>query len=137
LITEIRLDADERELRSLADWLRREPSLRTNTVSLKQAQARPGDMGGWVEAVQLVTDNGWQAASFVLSLMTWRQTRPAASPVTIRHGDIEVTLASGSPEEAARIADLLQQAGQDSAGADPGRPAAPDDGSQGQAGPQQ
>jgi hypothetical protein len=111
LITEVTVvggrDAD---LRSLQDWLRREPSLRSTAVSLKQAPARPGSMGGWVEAVQMVTDNGWQAASFVLSLMTWRQTRAGNPQVTIRHGDIEVTVPSGNPEEAARIAILLQQA---------------------------
>lgn len=113
LLTEIGFDGgrgQEADLRSLADWLRREPSLRLAQVSLKQAETRPGSMGGWVEAVQMVTDNGWQAASFVLSLVTWRQTRPASPPVTIRRGDVEVILASGDPQEAARVAVLLQQA---------------------------
>jgi hypothetical protein len=111
LITEVTVGGGrEADLRSLEDWLRREPSLRSAVVSLKQAPARPGSMGGWVEAVQMVTDNGWQAASFVLSLMTWRQTRPGSPQVTIRHGDIEVDVPSGSPEEVARIAALLQQA---------------------------
>ncbi|CAG6391819.1 hypothetical protein NMG29_39945 [Streptomyces cocklensis] len=99
----------EADLRSLADWLRREPSLRMAQLSLRQADTQPGSMGGWVEAVQMVTDNGWQAASFVLSLMTWRQTRPTGPPVTIRRGDVEVVLTSGDPQEAARIAELLQR----------------------------
>lgn len=58
----------------------------------------------------MITDNGWQAASFVLALMTWRRTRPDGPQVTIRRGDVEVTVPSGNPEEAARIASLLQQA---------------------------
>lgn len=113
LITEVIVGAGrETDLRSLHDWLRREPSLRQTEVSLKQAPTRPGSMGGWVEAVQMITDNGWQAASFVLSLMTWRQTRAGSPQVTIRRGDVEVTVPSGNPEEAARIAVLLQQAAQ-------------------------
>lgn len=113
LITEVIVGAGrEADLRSLHGWLRREPSLRQTEVSLKQAPARPGSMGGWVEAVQMITDNGWQAASFVLSLMTWRQTRAGSPQVTIRRGDVEVTVPSGNPEEAARIAVLLQQAAQ-------------------------
>lgn len=111
MITEITIEEDrEADLRSLHDWLRREPSLRSAGMSLKQAPIRPGCMGGWVEAVQMITDNGWQAASFVLSLMTWRRTRPGGPQVTIRRGDVEVTVPSGNPEEAARIASLLQQA---------------------------
>jgi hypothetical protein len=113
LITEVTVGGGrEADLRSLHDWLRREPSLRQAEVSLKQAPTRPGSMGGWVEAVQMITDNGWQAASFVLSLMTWRQTRAGSPQVTIRRGDVEVTIPSGNPEEAARIAALLQQAAQ-------------------------
>lgn len=113
MITEVTVGGGrEADLRSLHGWLRREPSLRQAEVSLKQAPARPGSMGGWVEAVQMITDNGWQAASFVLSLMTWRQTRAGSPQVTIRRGDVEVTVPSGNPEEAARIAVLLQQAAQ-------------------------
>jgi Effector Associated Constant Component 1 len=111
LITEVTVGGGrEADLRSLHDWLRREPSLRQAEVALKQAPARAGSMGSWVEAVQMITDNGWQAASFVLSLMTWRQTRADSPQVTIRRGDVEVTVPSGNPEEAARIAVLLQQA---------------------------
>ncbi|MFJ2960197.1 hypothetical protein [Streptomyces sp. NPDC087270] len=111
MITEVVVgEGREADLRSLHDWLRREPSLRQTEVSLKQAPTRPGGMGSWVEAVQMITDNGWQAASFILSLMTWRQTRADSPQVTIRRGDVEVTVPSGNPEEAARIAVLLQQA---------------------------
>lgn len=134
----------EADLRSLYDWLRREPSLRQTEVSLKQAPARPGSMGGWVEAVQMITDNGWQAASFVLSLMTWRQTRAGSPQVTIRRGDVEVTVPSGNPDEAARIATLLQQAvqiapvddadrGSERQDAAPGRPTSGDGGGDGTA----
>jgi hypothetical protein len=141
LITEVMVEGDEDELRSLAQWLRAEPSLRSAAVSLKQAPARPGDMGSWVEAVQLVTDNGWQAASFVLSLMTWRQTRPQQPVVTIRHGEVEVSVPCDRPEEAARIAALLQQAAQAHGPAGPapasGREADDRSGEAGAAGPRQ
>ncbi|MET8292189.1 hypothetical protein ABZV80_44910 [Streptomyces sp. NPDC005132] len=38
-----------------------------------------GLMGGkGLDVVQLVAGNGWSAASFVLSVAAWRQTRPRA-----------------------------------------------------------
>ncbi|MFE6727826.1 hypothetical protein ACFVDN_08030 [Streptomyces californicus] len=131
MIIEIEVGADEHELRSLAAWLRQEPSLRTATVSLKQPQAQPGEMGGWVGILQVVTDSGLGAGSFVLAVMTFLQTRRSAPPVTIRRGEVEVTLASGTPEEAARIAALLQQAEQHGAASDPGHPVPPENSGQG------
>jgi transposase len=35
---------------------------------------------------ELATGNGWSAASFVLAVAAWRQTRPRAPQVTIRRG---------------------------------------------------
>ncbi|MDX2854434.1 hypothetical protein PV342_39710 [Streptomyces sp. PA03-3a] len=111
MLVQIRVDGSvaEAELRTLYEWLAQEPVVRsTASVSLVERTARPGEMGGWLDAVQLVTDNGWSAASFVLSVVTWRQTRPRALRVVIRRGDIEISLADGSDDEIRRITALLE-----------------------------
>lgn len=100
----------EEELRSLHGWLRAEPALRRSVeASLLEAPAAPGAMGGLVDVLSLITGNGWSAASFVLSLVAWRQTRPRAPQVTIRRGDVEVTLASGTDEEIQRLVTMLER----------------------------
>lgn len=112
---QVRVDAGEPEpeLRGLCGWLAQEPAVRsTASVSLVERLARPGEMGGWLDAVQLVTDNGWSAASFVLSVVTWRQTRPRPPHVVIRRGDLEISLTDGSDDEITRIVALLEDRGE-------------------------
>ncbi|MCD7444778.1 hypothetical protein ACFWIJ_00290 [Streptomyces sp. NPDC127079] len=102
----------ESDLRSLHGWLRREPALRGTAVSLDGEAPAPGSMGQLVDVVQLVTGNGWSAASFVLSVLAWRQTRPRPPRIVIRRGDVEVSLAEGTEEEVRRITTaLLEQPG--------------------------
>lgn len=67
-------------------------------------------MGQLIDVLQLVTGNGWSAASFVLSVLAWRQTRPRPPRVVIRRGDIEVSLAEGTEDEVRRIVAALEQA---------------------------
>ncbi|MDX3235331.1 hypothetical protein PV392_06485 [Streptomyces sp. ME03-5709C] len=108
---QIRVDGDEAEpeLRGLFGWLAQEPTVRNSaSMSLVEGPVRPGDMGGWLDAVQLVTDNGWSAMSFVLSVATWRQTRPRPPRVVIRRGDIEIGLTDGSDDEIRRLTALLE-----------------------------
>ncbi|WP_404200310.1 effector-associated constant component EACC1 [Streptomyces tauricus] len=52
-------------------------------------------MGGVLDVLQLVTANGWSAASFVLSVAAWRQTRPRTPQVTIRRGTTEISTGIG------------------------------------------
>ncbi|WP_333761270.1 effector-associated constant component EACC1 [Streptomyces sp. IBSBF 2390] len=100
----------EEELRSLQEWLRREPAVsRSASTSLLEGPTQPGYMGSLVDALELVTGNGWSAASFALSLAAWRQTRPRAPKVTIRRGDVEVTLVDGTEEEVRLLVTLLEQ----------------------------
>ncbi|MFI5877388.1 hypothetical protein ACIBAH_34155 [Streptomyces sp. NPDC051445] len=101
----------ESDLRSLHGWLRREPALRGTSVSLDGKAPAPGSMGQLVDVVQLVTGNGWSAASFVLSVLAWRQTRPRPPRIVIRQGDVEVSLAEGTEEEVRRITAALEQPG--------------------------
>ncbi|WP_432199032.1 effector-associated constant component EACC1 [Streptomyces sp. bgisy027] len=99
----------ESELRSLQGWLSREPATRAAVVSQGGQAPAPGSMGQLFDVLELVTGNGWSAASFVLSVLTWRQTRPRPPRVVIRRGDVEISLAEGSEEEVRAMVAALEQ----------------------------
>ncbi|MFD7500882.1 hypothetical protein [Streptomyces sp. NPDC059850] len=107
---DVAVSGGEEELRSLHDWLGRDPGIRrTAQVELVQSPPSPGQMGVLTDVLQLVTDNAWSAASFVLALSTWRQTRPQAHRITVRRGDLTVSLDGGDGEELRRLMDVLQR----------------------------
>jgi len=53
-------------------------------------------MGTALDVLDLVTGNGWSAASFVLALVTWRQTRSQRPRLEIHRGDMVFVLTGGS-----------------------------------------
>ncbi|MFE1936452.1 hypothetical protein ACFW95_39950 [Streptomyces sp. NPDC059474] len=107
---DVAVDGGEAELRSLLDWLRRDPAARRGAhVELVQAEPSPGQMGVLTDVLQLVTENAWSAASFALALSTWRQTRPHARRITVRRGDLTVDIDGGDDEELRRLIDVLER----------------------------
>ncbi|MFF9788371.1 effector-associated constant component EACC1 [Streptomyces nigrescens] len=113
---EVHVDEDDQDdaLRSLRNWLTDDSAVRTTAeISLLEHPKQDGAMGGVLEAVQLVTENGWSAASFVLALATWRQTRGRTPRITLRQGDIEVTLSDASAAEIERVIAALTSADAD------------------------
>ncbi|MFJ7912681.1 hypothetical protein [Kitasatospora sp. NPDC096204] len=103
-------DGQETELRSLHTWLGQDPQVRSSaTLSLVERPAGAGAMGGWLDTLQIVTENGWSAASFVMTVVTWRQTRPRPPKVIVRHGGIEVVLTEGTDAEMQQVIELLSQ----------------------------
>ncbi|MEU9963253.1 hypothetical protein HUF15_31295 [Streptomyces samsunensis] len=106
---DVAVSGGEAELRSLRDWLSRDPGARRGAhVELVQAEPSPGQMGVVTDVLQLITDNAWSAASFALALSTWRQTRPHARRITVRRGDLTVSLDGGDDEELRRLLDVLE-----------------------------
>ncbi|MCM3806047.1 hypothetical protein ND808_09170 [Streptomyces sp. DR7-3] len=106
---DVAVSGGEAELRSLRDWLSRDPGARRGAhVELVQAEPSPGQMGVVTDVLQLITDNAWSAASFALALSTWRQTRPHARRITVRRGDLTVSLDGGGDEELRRLLDVLE-----------------------------
>ncbi|MER5988836.1 hypothetical protein [Streptomyces sp. NPDC001787] len=92
------------ELRSLQGWLRSDPEVRRSAaVEVRGSAPRPGEMGAALDVLQLVTGNGWSAASFVLALVAWRQTRTQQPQLEIRRGDTVIVLNGGSDEEIERV----------------------------------
>ncbi|WP_318654381.1 effector-associated constant component EACC1 [Streptomyces sp. WA6-1-16] len=109
---EVWVESDARELRSLQGWLRSDPDVRRTAVSdVRGSGPRPGEMGSALDVLQLVTGNGWSAASFVLALVAWRQTRPQQPRVEIHRGDTVIVLTDCSPDEIERATRALDAAG--------------------------
>ncbi|TJZ59399.1 hypothetical protein FCH28_02900 [Streptomyces piniterrae] len=112
------MDGGERELRSLYDWLRQDAAVRRGAhVALPQAPSTPDQMGTLADVLQLVTDNGWSAASFAIALSTWRQTRPGRRSVTVQRGETTVTMENGSEAELNRLIEMLERPTGDAGGA--------------------
>lgn len=108
---EVRLESGAGELRSLQGWLRSDPDVRRSAeIEVRGSTPRPGEMGTALDVLQLVTGNWWSAASFVLALVAWRQTRPQRPRVEIRHGDTVIILTDCSPEEIERATTALNAA---------------------------
>lgn len=109
---EVRVEGDgrESELRSLRDWMRLEPSVRrAAAVSLREGSSEPGHMGAWIDTLELVTGNGWSAASFVVALVTWRRTRPRSPRLVLRRGDTEVSMVEFTDAEIGRLVAVLEE----------------------------
>jgi hypothetical protein len=88
------------ELRSLQSWLRADPVVRRSTeVEVGGNVPGPGEMGTALDVLGLVTGNGWSAASFVLAVAAWRQSRPQRPRVEILRGDTVIVLTDCSQEE--------------------------------------
>ncbi|WP_353962690.1 hypothetical protein [Streptomyces sp. NBC_00249] len=73
------------ELRSLHNWLQADTDVRrSSSLTLQEHPPEPGQMGGLLDVIQLVSDNGWSAASFVVALAAWKRTRPQDPRIEIR-----------------------------------------------------
>ncbi|MFJ9808982.1 hypothetical protein ACIRTB_12180 [Streptomyces sp. NPDC101158] len=111
---EVHLESGAGELRSLQNWLRSDPDVRrTAMADVRGSAPRPGEMGSALDMLQLVTGNGWSAASFVLALVAWRQTRPQRPRVEIHRGDTVIVLTDCSPEEIERATRALDAAAEE------------------------
>ncbi|MFJ3311066.1 hypothetical protein ACIPSA_50725 [Streptomyces sp. NPDC086549] len=105
---EVRVEPFVGELRSLQDWLRSDPEVRRSTaVEVRGSRPGPGEMGSALDVLEFVTGNGWSAASFVLAVASWRQTRSQRPRVEIRRGDTVIVLTDCSQEEIERATGAL------------------------------
>ncbi|MEU9321812.1 hypothetical protein [Streptomyces sp. NPDC048295] len=107
------------ELRSLHGWLRSDPEVRRSaTVGVRGSELRPGETGAAMDVPELVTRNGWSAASFVPVLVAWRKSRPQQTRLEIHRGDTVYTvhiLTGGSDEEVEPVVRALDADGDEDA----------------------
>jgi membrane-associated two-gene conflict system component 1 (EACC1) len=108
---EVHVEQGAGELRSLQGWLRSDPLTRRSAgIELAGSTPRPGQMGTALDVLQLVTGNGWSAASFVMAVAAWRKTRAQRPRVEIRRGETVVVLTDCSDEEIDRATRALDAA---------------------------
>ncbi|MEU7886368.1 hypothetical protein AB0B54_12780 [Microbispora bryophytorum] len=101
------LGSDE-ELRSLYDWLLREPRVRQHAqVRLASREPRPGDMGDVLDLITLLVTTGLQLPSLATSLTVWRSTRRRKLQLTIQKGDVTITIPEGDAETALKMLEAL------------------------------
>ncbi|GLW21748.1 effector-associated constant component EACC1 [Microbispora triticiradicis] len=101
------LGSDE-ELRSLYEWLLREPGIRQHTqMRLVPKESRPGDMGDVLDLISLLVATGLQLPSLATSLTVWRSTRRRKLPLTIAKGDVTITIPDGDSETALKMLEAL------------------------------
>ncbi|MEU5283996.1 hypothetical protein AB0G97_08255 [Streptomyces sp. NPDC020755] len=111
MLLEVRVESAG-DLRSLRGWLRSDPEVRGSaTIGVQGTAPRPGEMGTALDVLQLVTGNGWSAASFVLALVAWRRSRPRQPRLEIHRGDTVFVLTGGSDAEIERVVQMLDAAG--------------------------
>ncbi|MFJ2751188.1 hypothetical protein [Streptomyces sp. NPDC087297] len=111
---EVHLESGAGELRSMQSWLRSDPDVRRTAVTgARGNDPRPGEMGSALDVLQLVTGNGWSAASFVLALVAWRQTRPQRSRIEIHRGDTVIILTDCTADEIERATRALDSAAEE------------------------
>jgi len=74
-------------------------------------------MGTVIDAITLAVGSGFSIANLVMTIAQWRRSRPDRPTVTVRRGEVEVTLAGldrddlhrpGVVEDLARIVDALE-----------------------------
>lgn len=107
---EVHVESADSELRSLLGWLRSDPDIRRSVVlEIREEPPQEGQMGTAADVLQLVTDNGWNAANFVLAVVAWKRTRPRDPSLTVRRDDLADTLTDCSEEQITRIIRLLQE----------------------------
>lgn len=82
----------EAELRSLHDWLLREPALRDSRVTHPVSTPPPEEMGVLSDVLVVALGSGGAGAALAGSLSVWLQTRVTGFTVRIRTtaGEVEV-----------------------------------------------
>ncbi|NXY98878.1 hypothetical protein HYE82_31760 [Streptomyces sp. BR123] len=107
---DLHVQGDRADVRSLYQWLSRDPVLRrTARIELAGQDPRPGDMGDVLDLVTLIVGSGWSAASLGVAVAAWRGTRPNPPVVTVRRGDLEVVLAGADEAQLRQAVALLDR----------------------------
>jgi hypothetical protein len=91
-------DADD--LRSLREWLGNEADVRNYAkISTSLTPIADGEMGLDLEALKLIFETGFNIASLVMSVASWRETRHV-KPTVEFHDSRRTVILSSSSEEA-------------------------------------
>jgi hypothetical protein len=108
---------ESEDLRSLEDWLRRDPDLRGIRITPATPPPPPGQMGVLTDTLQLVSDNGELMTAVATTIGVWLGTRSKRTRIKVTDGDRSVEIDAGKledPEQVTRrILDELAGPGDD------------------------
>jgi hypothetical protein len=111
-------DDEGSEVASLYRWLISDPEVRSAAgLSLEADGTQAGQMGSGLDLVQAVLSDGIGAASLVVSVASWRATRPKHIRVILRQGDKEVSVETDDADAAIELARRIMPAEVDGPGA--------------------
>ncbi|MFI6514963.1 hypothetical protein ACIBF1_05300 [Spirillospora sp. NPDC050679] len=100
--------AADDDLHSLYDWFHTDPAVRQNArMSLQSAPPAPGEMGTTLDVIQLLVSSGFSAASLVVSIRAWLDTRSSQPDVTIERNGTKISLTDASTEQISKIIETL------------------------------
>ncbi|GAA0480987.1 hypothetical protein Ade02nite_56160 [Paractinoplanes deccanensis] len=96
--------SDDASLHSLAEWLEADD----HRASLASSGARRGAQSP-VDLIDVVLSNATAIAALILSYAQWRRSKEhdAASKITFRRGDVEITAEDADEETVQRIIKAL------------------------------
>jgi hypothetical protein len=87
--------SDAEDLRSLRDWIVCEDDLRTNAnISMHTAPPSCNEMGGDLSLIELVLGAGFNMASLVVAIASWRETRRSKPTIEVQVNERIVILES-------------------------------------------
>ncbi|MEU5989023.1 hypothetical protein ABZ806_08600 [Spirillospora sp. NPDC047418] len=93
--------SDGTEITSLYRWLAQDPDVRRDAkVTIVPGPARPGDMSGALEVVNVVLSNAIAFSGLVVAVAAWIGSRRSSSgpAVRIERDGVSVTISADSPE---------------------------------------
>lgn len=112
---------DDSELEHLYEWLLRARDLRTSTeISMLTAPPERDRMGPSLDAVELIVNSTLQLASLAFAIASWRNAAEPRSAMTIRRGDVEVTVSREGLADVGTVLGALERLGPAGEDADTG-----------------
>lgn len=103
-------DPDGLALPSLHRWLAQDTDLPRGTiVRLDLAACTTSDMGGTLDAITAMVNDGIALGSLIVAYQAWRDSRSQQRKVIIEYGKIRVDLSDTSPEIVSDLVKALSQ----------------------------
>ncbi|TDD76497.1 effector-associated constant component EACC1 [Actinomadura rubrisoli] len=108
----VRIDGDsaDDELRSLHQWLLREPVIYQDMdLKLVSKQPEQGQMGAALDLITLTVTSTLQLPSVIDAINGWRRTRRRETQITVERGDVKVTITGADPEAVIKALSLAEK----------------------------
>lgn len=105
------IDDQAEEITSLYRWLCDDPDVRREMApDLKAASTGQGDMGGGLDVIELVINEGVPIGTLGVAIMQWLRPRSARPSINLTRADTNVVVTDGQAESFDRaLAELARR----------------------------